>query len=753
MDHIPCYYDGQHPDIPLWVSSNWVYNTTEIEELQQYPYLNGWDKNLFMKYDFTESSHKRSLEDMVEFLQQWLYFGGLATALSIPVRASDFEQRNSRGESKLLSTKNLGSFLTRWLHEVKCLSKQQRLPHLIRMNKVISLLKIMARAMWDCEHYKHRLPSALPLSLTILGITLGFVLPQSLGRANLDSDVRSSHIRLWAEDWYMGEDLKCRFKRLNWCPNDYFRLSKIMSISTLCYAATIRRSENVIHSQCVERECTANFIDENIYSTKHAGPDCRCEFIPSTSSSASAILAQGKIPLISLWAGTSENGEAILRMELIPSRGGQDYVAISHVWSDGLGNVRDNSLPRCQTLQLHALVLRLHESESSSTKINRPAAPVLLWIDTLCVPRERKYRNIAIRRMAETYENAAWVLVLDSELKQAYSENRPPHELLARISASGWMRRVWTLQEGVLASRLFVEFRDRIQDLSSLVCQMNARTNSLEIELDMVPVECMLAVGLLQSIRRSRSEDQCQCFINTWNSIKTRQTSRRGDELICFAHLIGLDVADLLYTDDTDWRMKTLFSMLPYVPRGLLYTAGPKLNTDGYRWAPQSIFTDERIDPTSTAVERDEKGLRIKAPGIFLSHQPECSFQHVGIYEGTIRPTGTRWFVRLSIVRAQGDEYDETVRNLARFRAGMAVIVDGTDFDTTSDAESCIQGALVLLHGEEEAQAKAENEAVPCSYKCCVEVTVIDEEQIRHDRLLGSCQKTDPPLHKTWYIS
>lgn len=52
----------------------------------------------------------------------------------------------------------------------------------------------------------------------------------------------------------------------------------------------------------------------------------------------------------------------------------QPYVAISHVWSHGLGNAKENSLPWCQVLKLFDVVRRYVNPSFG------------LWVDTLTVP-------------------------------------------------------------------------------------------------------------------------------------------------------------------------------------------------------------------------------------------------------------------------------------------------------------------------------------------------------------------------------
>src|SRR6266496_819265 len=93
---------------------------------------------------------------------------------------------------------------------------------------------------------------------------------------------------------------------------------------------------------------------------------------------------------------------------------------------------------------------------------------LVFLMDPLCVPLGMKCRKLAIRGMASTYQNCMQALVFDSELKRVTYPGKPSHELFARIESSGWMRRVWTLQESVLASR----FSDGIMEVSSAVRRM-----------------------------------------------------------------------------------------------------------------------------------------------------------------------------------------------------------------------------------------------------------------------------------------
>lgn len=144
------------------------------------------------------------------------------------------------------------------------------------------------------------------------------------------------------------------------------------------------------------------------------------------------------IPVIYVESDTT-NGADGLRLSTKASTG-VPYVAISHVWSDGLGNPYQNTLPQCQLLQIQDWVNQLYD---------KSLWPVPFWIDTICVPLDREHRSFAIQRMSSTYETADKVLVLDGWLLQKGFNNMTEWNML-KIKASSWSQRIWTLQEAML---------------------------------------------------------------------------------------------------------------------------------------------------------------------------------------------------------------------------------------------------------------------------------------------------------------
>ena len=141
------------------------------------------------------------------------------------------------------------------------------------------------------------------------------------------------------------------------------------------------------------------------------------------------------------------------------------YVAISHVWSQGLGNRHNNAIYLCQLQRLQRYANRL---------VPPAHRPVPMWIDTICVPLEADARMEAIKTMDAVYQNALAVLVVDQTLidfdlasaiekckkTDGGAQSGPKGwqiETLLRIKASPWAQRLWTYNEAFLAQQLFFQ--------------------------------------------------------------------------------------------------------------------------------------------------------------------------------------------------------------------------------------------------------------------------------------------------------
>ena len=89
---------------------------------------------------------------------------------------------------------------------------------------------------------------------------------------------------------------------------------------------------------------------------------------------------------------------------------------MSHVWSEGLGNPKSNSLPLCQLQYVQKRVNDVYRGLTGRTDL-ASAENVPFWMDTLCIPvgnEHRKARSLAITGMAVVYGQADVVLILST---------------------------------------------------------------------------------------------------------------------------------------------------------------------------------------------------------------------------------------------------------------------------------------------------------------------------------------------------
>lgn len=242
-----------------------------------------------------------------------------------------------------------------------------------------------------------------------------------------------------------------------WCTSEISMIVSSFSVTGVTYilASLDRPNGSFSHNQdhvspCTRYSCGLYQIDQNAYERAHAENCTGCSDIGVVPTELWGILRQGQIPLI--YALDPDDDRDHVR--LIPFDGSLDYVAFSHIWADGLGNLDGNSIPRCQMLRLSEQVRQVYSRQECS-------GPVLFWLDSLCCPPDSAGRDeeqqMALYLMRQTYEDAHTVLVLDKWLyKQPLLQHETVDSLL-KVVVSPWTRRLWTLQEGGLPHRLLVK--------------------------------------------------------------------------------------------------------------------------------------------------------------------------------------------------------------------------------------------------------------------------------------------------------
>lgn len=353
-------------------------------------------------------------------------------------------------------------------------------------------------------------------------------------------------------------------------------------------------------------------LDSEEYVSKHtAGKACHCDHMYADRDILLESLSQEIIPVSIFDSRMDPPVHRTLKSSQVAR-----YVAVSHVWSDLMGNRSASALPGCTLRSLQDRVNKLYGSSDS---------PVPFWIDTLSCPVEPdSATEQAIALMRDTYANADKVLVLDSYLESMNSQDMTDFEQALRIICTGWTRRLWTLQEGVLAKTIYFQFADAAVDGDDVFMRL-ARPQPMSYTK--IPIfHSWLEIRLNWNGKFDSSIIGSEFVWMLCRALRFRTTSVSTDEPLCLSTLTGIELKDILRVRKED-RMRRFWELIPKVDTSLLYWNGPRLRVPGLRWAPASLLgaSPEAFLASSAKQIREAKeairtpsGLVLTSPGVLL---------------------------------------------------------------------------------------------------------------------------------------
>ena len=388
------------------------------------------------------------------------------------------------------------------------------------------------------------------------------------------------------------EVFKARMLRAGWCANTLshqFMLSliDIPVMSNLVRLAPFIRDRPDEHKDCTESTCVFyTIVDTAAYVPTHVDSTCTCEYVRPSLDDVKRLLAEGSIPAV-VYDGAG--------LGVQPATVGT-YVAISHVWADGMGSTTEVGLPTCQVARIADLTKRvLPESDGA------------FWMDSLCVPEVAHLRKHAIKLMADTYRDAAKVLVIDECIRRTCSEAKSWEENMFRIATSGWMRRVWTLQEGVLARELYMNFIEGPVLVEERNLLLKVRPGHMDSSHLHIPhqrgVEWLWGHALCCLVPILAYRFCAQAGVTPANTtarrrevaklLELRSTTKPEDEIIAIAALLPLDVDALLAVPGPDVAQgrirECLLQLREVSKRVVLHACTPHLDLPNFRWATRSL--------------------------------------------------------------------------------------------------------------------------------------------------------------------
>ncbi|KAF9431896.1 hypothetical protein BGZ76_011563 [Entomortierella beljakovae] len=231
------------------------------------------------------------------------------------------------------------------------------------------------------------------------------------------------------------------------------------------------------------------------------------------------------------------------------------YIAVSQVWFQGIFGQASRVCGECS--------LKFLSTTCNNIGIQHA------WVDTLCMPKSKELRHEVVKQLKNIYLNAGATLVIDAGLMVTVAKTVLDLSLV--IFLSDWSSRIWTLQEGVLASKLLFCVKDQILSFPQVFLP-----HWVIDPRNIIPVTLFQVYGIGKDGQNQSLEDVLRYAVG-------RQTSWEQD------YLYGLS-ALLPHTpkrhENLHFVAKEVAEMYPKVDLGMLLASFPRCNIPNYRWMP-----------------------------------------------------------------------------------------------------------------------------------------------------------------------
>lgn len=593
MDHLPQPSVISSPPVKIPYV---CLNDYDGGEFLLYPERLGWQLDALLEeptWTRLDQEGCMTSREAASLLQSWLFFGSLQAMFGRLIHAGNFIDTDPSGQI-FVHTRSLSQMATDFMDKMESHGPVD----------VENFAHLKECFRWAYQVY-NRAASAMTIDPTFLlsiRFTLDFLnwnrvlISDALidnGRSELDAHLLMPQVPTQPRTEIMSgsrDQLSFAVSQLmlsGWCPHSIERLDPL-GYKAQFFAMQMDNNDFRSHQSCTRATCVAYHIDKTVYRHQHVQEDCKCSFLSVDMGQLCAILSAGSIPVVKPLPTHGQHHPMTLALE--PSRPGV-YVAISHVWSDGMGNPTSNSIATCQIQRIFGAVADIPSHE----------APTPIWLDTLCCPVDPKHtKKLAISKMKQTYEEAACVLVLDKSLEGHASATMTPFEHVLRIYISGWMTRLWTWQEGAAAAQLYFKFLDAVLDFDTLDCwvaQGGVCWSEPHSEF----------AQLYGRVRGQYREGELDLPVVA-KGLEGRSTSYRQDEPICVGAILGCNLFPILKAPDSQSAMAEFWTQCPSIPSDIVFWEHERLGCkdfaghlqvswEGMRWTFPGGVIRPRVSP------------------------------------------------------------------------------------------------------------------------------------------------------------
>lgn len=261
----------------------------------------------------------------------------------------------------------------------------------------------------------------------------------------------------------------------------------------------------------------------------------------------------------------------------------QRSLAISHVWFHGQGGRPEDGINEC----LHKRYAEIAARYGCDS----------YWWDSACIPESHQLRREAIQGINWVFANSKVVLVCDQDIMKIDMSDCPVWKkemILAIVLVSDWNVRAWTFLESMRGrnhlyllckNNVCINFLDLVKDIWS--------EGSIDIAILSLAARHMLPWGILTS---SFTDDENVGLELAGFMLSCRPASRKGDDLVIWSLLIGLDkdsTAQLPFEgelQDSEEFVARFWKVFVnrHIASGFLMSSAPRLTLLNLTWAPRT---------------------------------------------------------------------------------------------------------------------------------------------------------------------
>jgi len=618
MDFVEPPFGGEGVEVPLIGST--VMRPDEDE----------W-YNLATALDLSQAQ-----EDIAGFIQSWLYFGLLAVLADRTIDGHDYSTSGKCG-STVVSSQLVAAALVEMKVSVLCLPREECMNVLERHKTILVRADEAVRCTED--HFTSHTSSLIDLILLSVKVLIGTI------AHSYDCAVDHMFEKLCGTtiQWYdiarrRGDPSKAADRALEakmmengWCVHQIHKILSTFSFQTAYYFARLPRprSARLGHDCCSKSSCKGWDSKPGDTSACHTTDHCTCSTVSVSSVEVAKIIRSDQIPLVSI----EEDVHGTLSLKLHTKTRSSRYVAISHVWADGLGNAFENGLPTCQLRMLQTYLGQISRDRPTtwSNLVTSPAA-TLFWMDTLCIPVQvappgipfssedlKEIKGKAIDKMNIVYSSSSHTLVLDAEMRAIPVSADNPTKLAYSLCC-GWTTRSWTLQEGCLPPLTVYALADGIYSHEARHFGQQFGMGKLNYAIRVASVlgkKRFTAPNLVMAVRGLTPEVVARKFdfsvhrdiytsfatrnfniwdgayhpmlsgrttlhtrnkyAEIWNELLDRSSSQPADIPAIFANLLGVSAYEVLKRESEEKRVALIIRQQRILPIEILYNTGPRL--------------------------------------------------------------------------------------------------------------------------------------------------------------------------------